>query len=130
MTCNLPRLALDSKSKEEFLEKVSSIFDITAKINNAKRNLIKKRIESGAAPLYSHGFMDLSKQYSTMGITGMYEALDILGFNILTEEGQNFAVEMLNMLNEKINLANKKFKSPHNLEKISKLNTLNLNIAK
>jgi len=53
VTCNLPRLAMDSKSKEEFLEKVSEIFDVTAKINNAKRNLIKKRIASDAAPLYS-----------------------------------------------------------------------------
>ena len=57
VTCNLPRLAYLSKTKEEFLEKVSELFDVTARINNAKRSLIKKRIELGAAPLYTLGFI-------------------------------------------------------------------------
>ena len=56
---------MQSKSKEEFLEKVSEIFDVTAKINNAKRSIIKKRIALNACPLYSLGHMSLSKQYST-----------------------------------------------------------------
>ena len=59
---------MQSKSKEEFLEKVSEIFDVTAKINNAKRSIIKKRIALNAAPLYTLGYMSLSKQYSTFGV--------------------------------------------------------------
>lgn len=65
VTCNLPRLASKSQSREDFLEKLSDMFDVTARINNAKRSLIKKRIELGAAPLYTLGFMDINKQYSS-----------------------------------------------------------------
>ena len=68
VTCNLPRMAYLSKTKEEFLEKLSDMFDVCARINNAKRALIKKRVELGAAPLYSLGFMNINKQYSTFGM--------------------------------------------------------------
>ena len=53
VTANLPRLAMMSKSKEEFFDKISDTFDTVAKINAAKRSIIKKRIELGAAPLYT-----------------------------------------------------------------------------
>ena len=57
VTVNFPRLAMQSKSKEEFLKKVSEMYETTAKINNAKRSIIKKRISLGAAPLYELGYM-------------------------------------------------------------------------
>lgn len=55
-------MAMQSKSKEEFKERLSEIFDVTAKINNAKRSIIRKRINLGAAPLFSLGYMNLTKQ--------------------------------------------------------------------
>lgn len=55
-----------SNSKEEFLDLISDMFEVTARINNAKRSIIKKRIENNAAPLYHLGFMDINKQYSTL----------------------------------------------------------------
>lgn len=67
VTVNFPRLAMQSETKEEFLEKVSEMYEVTAKINNAKRSIIKKRCSLGAAPLYELGYMALNKQYSTMG---------------------------------------------------------------
>ena len=57
--------------------------------------------------------MSIDKQYSTMGITGFYECLEILGLNILEKEGQDFALQILDLLNNKISDANKKYKSPH-----------------
>lgn len=59
VTCNLPRIAMQSKTQEEFFNGISDVFDVAARINHAKRALIKKRIELGAAPLYSTGYMDL-----------------------------------------------------------------------
>lgn len=94
------------------------MFDVCARINNAKRALIKKRISQGACPLYDLGFMDLSKQYSTFGVVGINESLQILGLDILTEEGQKFVLEILGLLNKKIDQASKRFKSPHNVEQV------------
>jgi len=48
---------MQSETKEEFLEKVSEMYEVTAKINNAKRSIIKKRISLDACPLYSLGYM-------------------------------------------------------------------------
>lgn len=123
VTVNFPRLAMQSETKEEFLEKVSEMYEVTAKINNAKRSIIKKRISLGAAPLYSLGYMSLTKQYSTFGVTGLNEAVELLGMDILEEEGQDFVTEVLKLINEKINEANKKYKSPHNVEQVKKYST-------
>lgn len=68
VTMNLPRMAMQSKSKEEFFDNVSKMFDVCARINNAKRALIKKRIALNASPLYTLGFMDINRQYSTCGM--------------------------------------------------------------
>ena len=62
VTVNFPRLAMQSETKEEFLEKVSEMYEVTAKINNAKRSIIKKRISLDACPLYTLGYMSLGKQ--------------------------------------------------------------------
>lgn len=105
-------------SKEVFLEKLSNLFDMSARINSAKRNLIKKRIANDAAPLYTLGYMDINKQYSTFGVTGLNEAVSILGEDILKEPGQQFVLEILELLNKKINAANGRFKSPHNVEQV------------
>ena len=63
--------------------------------------------------------MLISKQYSTMGVTGLNEAVSLLGMDILEEEGQNFVIEILKLINQKINEANKKYKSPHNVEQVN-----------
>lgn len=66
VTCNFPRLAMKSMNKEEFFKGLNEIFNMAAEINNAKRNLIKQRISDNAAPLYTLGFMDIKRQYSTL----------------------------------------------------------------
>lgn len=111
-----------SKNKEEFFDKISDTFDTVAKINAAKRSIIKKRIELGAAPLYTLGYMDISKQYSTFGVVGLNESLSLLGYDILSEEGQNFVIDILDLINSKIEIANKRFKAPHNCEQVPQLN--------
>lgn len=122
VTCNLPRLAYlskDSENKDEvFIDLVKKSVDVAAKINNAKRNIIKKRISLNSMPLYTLGYMDLSKQYSTYGVTGLNEALEILGYDILSDKGQNFVLNMLDIINIENDKLSKKFKSPHNCEQV------------
>ncbi|HHX67609.1 MAG TPA: hypothetical protein GX708_06075 [Gallicola sp.] len=118
VTMNIPRVAYKSKNKEEFIEQFKEIVWTAVKINHAKRTIIKKRIENGNLPLYGLGFMDLKKQYSTAGILGLYEALQILGYDILTKEGQDFVHEILDIVN-KINAeATRRYGYPHNQEQV------------
>jgi len=119
VTANLPRVAYAAKGNyNKFLADVKDLFDVARRVNSCKRKIISKRIESGAAPLYTLGFMDLSKQYSTFGLVGINEAVQLLGYDILTKEGQDIVVDLLNHINIWIDEAEKKEKAPHNIESI------------
>lgn len=116
VTTNLPRLAIISKTKEKFMENLKELVTDVARINNAKRHIIRKRIEVGASPLYSLGFMSLKKQYSTFGITGLNEAVELLGYNILEQDGQQFVIDMLTVINKTNDKMQKQYEAPHNCE--------------
>jgi ribonucleoside-triphosphate reductase len=118
VTLNLPRLAYTSKTKEEFLEKLKEDVILICKINQIRRYIIKKRIDNKHAPLYNLGFKTLTRQYSTCGLTGINEALEILGMDILKEDGQNFVLEMMKTINDTNSLLSKRYKVPVNCEQV------------
>ena len=124
-TINLPRIAYESKHlawrdgldrKEVFKKKLESLVIKCAEVNAIKRHVIKTRIKNGNLPLYTLGFMDLRKQYSTCGLNGINEAVEILGYDILTEEGQRLVREILETVNEVNSLQERRFGYPHNCE--------------
>lgn len=119
VTINLPRLAHRYKDdKEGFFKALENIVETASKINNAKRNIIKNRTANGSQPLYSLGFMDLNKQYSTLGLTGINEAVNEFGFNILEEDGSSFVLKMLDVINVTNDKMQKRYGAPHNCEQI------------
>ena len=118
VTTNLPRLAIKSKTKEKFLENLRELVIDVARINNAKRHIIKKRIEVGVSPLYSLGFMSIDKQYSTFGITGLNEAIELLGYDILEQDGQQLVLDMLEIINKTNDKLQKQYNAPHNCEQV------------
>ena len=119
VTANLPRIAYKAKGDvDKFMEGLEEIYAVAAKINACKRRLVRKRIELGAAPLYTQGYMDLSKQYSTFGVVGINEAVQLLGKDILTEDGQNLVLKILKNINKWIDRAEAQYKAPHNVEQV------------
>lgn len=54
------------------------------------RHIIKRNIEKGLLPNYCDGGMGLAQQYCTVGILGLYEAIDSFGY-IRTDEFGNKA---------------------------------------
>ena len=119
VTLNLPRLARTAEgSFPAFLGLLRQSTGTASRINHAKRTFIKDRIERGSLPLYSLGFMDLSRQYSTCGFTGLHEALSILGFDMLTEEGLQAAEDALTVINETNAKLSKLLGTPHNMEQV------------
>jgi ribonucleoside-triphosphate reductase len=118
VSLNLPRIAFISKSREDFLERVQENVELASKINHTKRFIIKKRIDNGYYPLYSLGFMNLKRQYSTCGLVGVNEACEIMKLSILTEEGQDFIIDILDIINKVNSIQEKKYKYPHNVEQV------------
>lgn len=119
VTINLPRLAFRFKGDHDgFFKALQEQVGICAKVNNAKRHIVKRRIDNGNLPLYTLGFMALSKQYSTVGVNGLNECCEILGYNILDESGQEFVVDLLDTINSENAKHQKQYKAPHNCEQI------------
>lgn len=67
---NLPRLALLEKENPNIFEET---MEVIHNILYSHRQLIKFNIESGTLPLYSTGWINLKRQYSTIGFVGLYE---------------------------------------------------------
>lgn len=117
VTLNLPRMAVRAEgSIEEAMFYLRRYTSYAIKINNAKRSLIKKRIAGGHAPLYKLGYMDINKQYSTVGFNGLNEFVEILGMSILDERGQKLARCVLEEINKLNDDSQKQYKAPHNAE--------------
>lgn len=128
-TGNLPQLAVKSFNAREcgdiqldprkiFLNDLKQLVVDCQEVNQAKRNIINRTIKSGAQPLYELGYMDIKRQYSTFGVIGLYEALEILGLDITSEEGQEFVLEILDVINLTNKELQKRFKAPQNCEQI------------
>ena len=115
---NFPRLAIKYPDRDEFMEELKKMVEVSARVNNAKRRIIEKRINNGNEPLYTFGFMELSKQYSTTGVNGFNECIELLGEDILKPEGQKLAIEILEVINAENEKQQRKYKAPHNEEQV------------
>jgi len=115
---NFPRLAfLEKENPLAFDQALHSIHQIL----KVHRKLMVEREASGNLPLYSHHWMDLSKQYSTVGFIGGYEYVRNLGMDATSEEGIQVLQEKLLYIEEKIKYwqqAGKEQKEIYNIEQI------------
>ncbi len=107
-TINLRRIALESSGdQEKFMEILKKRLDICVKVLDVVRDIIKENIKEGLLPNYTHGLIELEKQYNTVGITAMYEVLcefgmidtDEFGNKSYSKEGLKFATEILSAIN-------------------------------
>lgn len=122
VTINLPRLAEKCKSdKDKFIDDIKYFTNVCAKVNNAKRHIVRKKIENGNHPLYTLGFADLSRQYSTVGMNGIYEAIEYLGMDITTNAGAEYLLKVLDTVNKTNDMNSKRYTSPHNCEQVPKM---------
>ena len=117
-TINLPRLAYQSSTKEDFINNVLDKMELCRDILKAHRELLQHEINQGLLPLYSHGFIDLKTQFSTIGIIGFYEAMDILGCNILDDDNLPFAKQVVQAMNDKNDSFAQEDRVLYNLEQI------------
>ena len=112
----MPRLAYISKNEDDFFDNLKSAVVDVAYINNAKRNIIKKRIALGAYSLYTLGFVNINTQYSTCGVNGLNECCEEMGYDVLKEDGQTFILKCLDVINKTNDEMQKRYKAPHNCE--------------
>lgn len=118
-TQNLPRLAFMSEGDlDKFKAMLRDNIILSQRINGRKRAIIKNVIDKGMFPLYNLGYVDLNTQYSTTGVVGIYEALQILGYDIKTEEGLAIAEDILSFIQQVTDEVAEELKAPCNVEQI------------
>lgn len=121
---NLPQLAFRFKNDQEGLKKeLKNLVELAQEVNYAKRCLLKVSIKKGHLPLYTNGYMDLSKQFSTTGFVGLYNLVEILGKDITEPDGLKLAEEILAIIENTNDEISEKYKLPVNLEGIPAENT-------
>ena len=121
---NLPQLAFRFiKDEEGFETELADLVTLAQEVNYAKRCLLQSSIKKGHLPLYSIGYMDLGKQFSTVGFIGLYEACEIMGYDNTSDEGVKFGLHILDVINTINDEIAHKYKIPVNLEGIPGENT-------
>ena len=108
-TINLARIAYETQfNKKKYLDKLRERVLLDCKALTSMRHILKRNIERGLLPNYQPGALELDKQYMTIGILGLYEVIDLFGLintddfgnKSYSEEGLEFAIEILDLINE------------------------------
>jgi len=107
-TINLMRIALETNDEKKYLNLLKKRTQLCCKTLDVIRHIIKRNIEKGLLPNYQEGAMELSKQYCTVGILGLYEVIehfgyiqiDEFGYKSYTDKGIEFACKIFDTIND------------------------------
>lgn len=108
-TINLMRIAYESEMNEKkYLQILKKRTLLCCKTLDRVRHIIARNVEKGLLPNYCDGGIEMSKQYCTVGILGLYEVIEAFGYvkkdefgnAYYTDEGIEFADKIFNVLNE------------------------------
>lgn len=97
-TINLARLALDTNTKEEYLEELKARILCIVRSLHVVRHIIERDVEKNLLPNFTYGLIDFDHLYNTIGFIGIYETMkkfgctyqDKLGNTYYTQEAADF----------------------------------------
>ena len=107
-TTNLMRIYYEIGADEEkYLELLRHRIELCCKTLDCVRHVIQRNIEKGLLPNYCDGGMEMSKQYNTVGILGLYEVIEAFGYTVsdefgyvyYTDKGIEFASKIFDVIN-------------------------------
>lgn len=92
-TINLARIALDTNTKEEYLNELEIRTLSNIRALDVVRNIIKRNVEKGLLPNFSYELVDFEHLYNTIGFIGVYETMKKFGCTKTDEFGNVFYTE-------------------------------------
>ena len=125
VTINMARIGYLAKTVEEFKKRVRELMEYAKEICESKRKVLEHYMDIGLYPysrFYLKAVKDVTGEYfknhfSTIGLNGMNEAcVNLLGVDIGTEEGNQFAIEIMEFMNKVIQIFQEETGSLWNLE--------------
>ena len=119
VTINMPRLAYESSSEEEFFSKLTKMMDVSARSLKIKRETITKLLDAGLYPYTKKYLGTFNNHFSTIGLVGMNEAClnaKWLQKDLTNSEAVEFTKKTLNFMREKLSDYQEKYGDLYNLE--------------
>ncbi len=125
VTINLPKIAYQTTSKEEFFEVLKNRMEIAKDSLEIKRKLLERLTDAGLYPYTKFYLRDIKSRFgvfwknhfSTIGLVGMNEACEnLLNCGIIDKEGHDFAVEVLDYMRDFIVKFQEETGNNYNLE--------------
>ena len=123
VTPNFVRASLmANKDEEKFFEICDELMDVAGKLLHIHRiDILKRRIEKTPDYLQffgSLGWFSLDSMFSTIGLTGIYETCQYMGYDILSDEGTGFTMDFMQYLKTKIKELRLTYNCTFNAEEI------------
>ncbi len=119
VTINLPRMAYLSKDKEDFFRRLDKMMDISARSLKVKRTVVSKLLDEGLYPYTKRYLGSFDNHFSTIGLVGMNEAClnaSWLKCNLVDPRAEEFAVEVLNHMRNRLSDFQEQYGDLYNLE--------------
>ena len=104
LTINLNRcIQYAVNHKLDYLEYLGGIIDLCHKVQTAYNENLKELQEHGMLPLFDAGYINIGRQYLTIGINGLVEAAEFMGLKITPNDDYQHFVQGILGLIEKYN---------------------------
>lgn len=125
VTLNLPRIAYDAENDHDRFYKLltSAIFQASRSLE-LKRKFVEEQTELGLYPYSKYYMKDVklrtdkywANHFSTIGVIGMNEALEMIGIDFKTEDGRRTGLRILHDIAEQLEAISKETGNLYNLE--------------
>jgi ribonucleoside-triphosphate reductase len=125
VTLNMPRIGYLSKDEDEFFERLENVMETAKDSLEIKRKVLETFTENGLYPYSRRYLRDIKEKegrywknhFATIGLVGLNEAvMNLLGGNIATLEGLDFAVRVLTFMRDRLSDFQEQTGSIYNLE--------------
>lgn len=101
-TVNLARIALDTKSEEEYLKELEKRVYINLIALDRVRHIIRRNVEKGLLPNFTYNLVDFPSLYNTIGFIGIYETMKKFDYIRVDELGDTYYTDEASAFGEKI----------------------------
>lgn len=101
-TVNLARIAYESESEQQYLDRLEHIVELDCKVLHVIRHIIERNVEKGLLPNFTHGLVDFEHLYNTVGVIGIYETMKYFGYTKVDEFGNTYYTKEADDFGKKI----------------------------
>ena len=119
VTINMPRIAFLATDEKDFYNRLEKIMNLSARSLKIKRDFITKCLNSGLYPYTKRYLGTFNNHFSTIGLVGMNEAClnaRWIKKNLTDSKAQEFTINVLNFMREKLSDYQEKYGDLYNLE--------------